>query len=139
LKYDVSGKTLAGAGTFASPGALTDFKRNAWAIPLSYDAGNWRLFGAYGQTTDGSCSRIVGLVPTSCSNNDTEAKYWAIGGEYRLSKRTSVIGTYSEIKNSQFGAYTNAVGSLNGNGADGLSPGVGADPQIFAVGFRHTF
>lgn len=66
------------------------------------------------------------------SATDSDAKKWAIGARYNLSKRTTLYADYSRISNEASATY-----SMNPMGNNGLGTAVGVNG--FDVGIKHAF
>jgi predicted porin len=126
-------------------GAQIDVERDVWSLPLTYETGNHMLFGTYAEANDWDGS--VGGASWSSSTNpaignaaagslsfgsETGAKFYALGYSYLLSKRTNVHFTYQRISNDALVRY-DFKDNPTGNTA------VGADPESWSVGIRHTF
>ena len=94
--------------------------RNAWYGSVKHTMGNIVLKAAYGKAGDGE----------GAGNNDTGAKFYALGADYLLSKRTSVYGVYSSINQD-----TNADYNMFNYGAVGAN----RDVDGFSLGVKHTF
>jgi len=117
-------------------------KRTVWSIPLTYTTGNHHVYGSWSKAGDwngsagGVSFRDLGSFGTNGQslNNNTGAKFIAVGYAYKLSQRTNVGVSYQKITNESFAAYdlfANSVGMAEGN--------IGADPRTFAVNLRHNF
>lgn len=126
-------------------GAQMDIKRDVWSLPLTFEAGNHMLFGTYAQSNDWSGSlggtswnattnpAIGGAAAGGLSfGSETGARFYSLGYSYRLSKRTNVHATYQKIRNDALVRYDFKDNS-SGNTA------VGADPESWGFGIRHTF
>ncbi len=94
--------------------------RDAWYGSIKHTMGNVVLKAAYGKADDGE----------GAANANTGATFWALGGDYMLSKRTSVYGVYSNINQDTAGDYN----MLNYSAVGG-----GRDIDGFSLGIKHTF
>ena len=94
--------------------------RNAWYGSVAHTMGNIVLKGAYGKAGDGE----------GAGNNNTGADFFAVGGDYMFSKRTSVYGVYAKVNQDSFGTYNMFNYSSAGNGRD---------VDGFSLGIKHTF
>ncbi len=94
--------------------------RDAWYASIKHTMGNVVLKAAYGKADDGE----------GAANINTGAKFWALGGDYMLSKRTSVYGVYSKIDQDTAGDYN----MLNYSAVGG-----GRNIDGFSLGIKHTF
>jgi predicted porin len=127
------------ASTTAGSGEL---KRDVWSIPLTWDTGNHSVNFQYSWADDweGSFSNAgsgTGAVSINGENgislnSETGAQMWSIGYAYKLSKRTNVHVSYTEIRNEKAVRYDTFANS-SGNTS------FGADPKQFALGIRHTW
>jgi predicted porin len=136
LMYDES--KLSGSSTVGSG----DLKREVWSIPVTFDTGNHSFTGSYSQADDWSgtiANAGSGATPVAINGetginltSETGAKMWTLGYAYKLSKRTNVHISYTEIRNDKairYDTFANASGNT----------GLGADPKQFAMGLRHTW
>jgi len=140
LMYDqskVRGDFLSGGVTDSG-----DLKRKVWSLPVTFDTGNHSFSGSYSQADDwrgniaedGSGATPVTINGEAGINlrSETGAKMWTLGYAYKLSKRTNVHISYTEIRNEKavrYDTFANATGNT----------GLGADPKQFAMGLRHTW
>lgn len=100
-------------------------KRTAWMVGARHAMGPHALHAAYAKANDQS------------DVDDSSAKFWTIGYEYSLSKRTMVKAYYANLKNddnARYDFYTAPVGTQSGTSA---LPDV--DVSGFGVGLRHAF
>jgi predicted porin len=111
------------SGGDAGAGVEVD-ARNAYYVSLAHAMGNITLKGAYGRAGDSDASATA---------NDG-AKFYALGADYSLSKRTTVFGVYTKLDNDGV--------DVTGGGYD-LTPYTsgteGVAPSAFSVGVKHTF
>jgi len=104
---------------------IEDDKQNNWYIGAMVPYDVWRFRASYGQVDRSGSSAIEGQ----------EARQFALGATYDLSKRTALYGTYSGISNS--GGAKFVVGSLaNQSGGGAVAD---ADSKGFEFGVRHAF
>ena len=100
-----------------------------WYIGVTAPFGLWTAKATYGQMTrDGSVNNVA-------ITNDFGAVQFALGGQYDLSKRTALYGTYSKINNKGGAAFI--VGGLTNIAAGGAK--ANADSTGFEFGVRHSF
>ena len=103
-------------------GELND--RTAYYLSGQYNMGAIALKAAYGRAGDSK----------TLASNDDGAKFYALGADYSLSKRTTVYGVYTKLKND---------GSTTTGGGYDLtaysSTALGNDPSVFSLGVKHTF
>jgi predicted porin len=91
-----------GNGTFGS-----DAKQNVWGIGGTYNVSpNGKLVGQYYKAADLSGSNFG--RPT----DNTGAKFYTIGYEHSLSKRTMLKAGYAYLKNDSATRFTNGFGRL---------------------------
>ncbi|PKO84509.1 MAG: hypothetical protein CVU17_02615 [Betaproteobacteria bacterium HGW-Betaproteobacteria-11] len=131
-KYDFGNATVrlmwsrnkVEAGSNASALGV-DWKQTTWGIGGTYNVtANGKLTAQYYKAKD-----VTGNVGVS----DTGAKFYTLGYEHSLSKRTMLVANYAYLKNDQ-----NAIGYDFGNNSTGLA---GADVKLSALtfGMRHSF
>ncbi len=65
-----------------------------------------------------------------------DAKQYALGADYALSKRTTLQVAYSKVKNDTAATYA-ASGAVAGT--DAMAPVAGNDPSAWGLGVKHTF
>jgi len=131
VMYDDSkleGSTNIGSG---------EIKRAVWAIPLTFDTGNHSFSFQYSWAEDwegnvGQSSVTINGETGINLGAESGAKMFAIGYSYKLSKRTNVHVSWSQIKNDKAARYDFFA---NSSGATGL----GSDPESLAFGIRHTW
>jgi predicted porin len=102
--------------------------RKAYYLSAVHNMGNIALKGAYGHAGDSDAL---------ATGNDDGAKFYAVGADYMLSKRTTVFGLYTKLSNNNATALT-----TDGGGYD-LTPystaALGNDPSVFSIGVKHAF
>jgi predicted porin len=122
----------------------TELKKTTWAVPISWTSGPHAVFATYavasklkGSINGGDLSSIsitpVGGAATTM-DSDTGAKFYSLGYQFDISKRTNIHVAYAQIKNDKLAGYdyfSNTVSMANGN--------FGADPRIISLGVRHAF
>ncbi|NSX03373.1 porin [Cupriavidus gilardii] len=110
--------------------ASGDLQRNAWYASLVQQLrlGSLRLGFGFAANGTGTSTDTVGFVR---SGPRTGAMQWTVGYDYPLSKRTALYAFYSRIDNKRNATYDFAI--------NGLGIAAGADPQVLALGMRHTF
>ena len=153
LIYDQSKLKMSSTGATA---AVTipdsEIKRNVWALPISFNTGAHTIFLVYAQSdklkgsvgqTNGTSSDLSNIVVTPAGtgatavgdvSSNSKAKFYNVGYQFDLSKRTNLHLSYSQIKNDKLAGYdffANGVGMAGGN--------FGADPRIISLGLRHAF
>jgi len=105
-------------------GAGASTKRNAWYVSAKYKMGSSTLKAAY--TRAGDLSSVA----------DSGANQWTVGGDYDLSKRTSLYALYSRVNNDDNIGYTLAGGAT---GVHAVSTGNGINASGIAIGMVHKF
>ena len=98
--------------------ASMDASRDAWYGSVSHTMGAIVLKGAYGQADDGEAA------------GNTGAKFYAVGGDYMLSKRSSIYAVYADVNNDSAATYN--MGGYSNTGA-------GLDTTGFSLGIKHSF
>jgi predicted porin len=100
----------------------TGLDRNAWFLSAVHPlTSNFDLMASYAQAGDNK--EIAG---------EQGARNYNLGVNYKLSKRTSVQGVYTHLKNKEDGAYfIDSAGYGDGN--------VGSKVSGFSVRLRHAF
>ena len=107
-------------------------KRNIWYTGAAYTMGNATLKAAYAKASD-----LKGSGNASAFGSDTGASQWSVGGDYSLSKRTTVFALYTTVRNDNAGVFSLAGGAT---GIDGVSPAdEGENATAFSLGMRHVF
>jgi predicted porin len=132
----------------------SEFKRSVWALPFSYSTGAHTLFVTYAQASrlngaigqPGGAQSVqlsdVGVTPAGAAagslplamGTETGARFYSVGYQYDLSKRTNLHLNFTQIKNDNLAGYdfyANGAGMANGN--------FGADPTVVSLGLRHAF
>ena len=114
-----------------------DIKQNVWGIGGTYNVTtNGRLTAQYYNAGDLNISSS--LCGVGCSDKDTGAKFFSIGYEHSLSKRTMLKAIYSYLKNDD---------SVGTNGTGGYDYGYNATSYAgdelkisgLQLGLRHAF
>jgi predicted porin len=123
-------ENISGGDTNAATVGGEPNDRSAWYLSGQYNMGAIALKAAYGRAGDSNDSAVAGV------ENDDGAKFYALGADYSLSKRTTVYGVYTKLKQND------TTATAIGGGYD-LTPyasaAFGNDPSVFSVGVKHTF
>jgi predicted porin len=106
---------------------IQDADQNNWYIGAQAPIGLWTIKGSYGQV-----ERSGSFFGASVEGQD--AKQFAVGAVYDLSKRTAFYGTYSWLSNDGNARF--AVQSLTNQPA---GTGPGGNSQGFELGIKHSF
>jgi len=132
-------------GSLATPAGAMDLP--SWAVNGRLNLGPGALWASYSKTDAKSCSATNTVIGSAACG--VQAKMYALGYDYVLSKRTKMYVAYNKIDN---GVITNANGSFaagssyyyiagpaaNQNGSSGgLAPGT--DVTSYGIGVQHTF
>ena len=101
--------------------------RSAYYLSGQYNMGAIALKAAYGRAGDSNAAVAA----------DDGAKFYALGADYNLSKRTNVFGVYTKLNNDGLTAARTGYGGYD------LTPyssaAGGNDPSAFSVGVKHSF
>jgi len=87
--------------TSSTQSTNADYSGNQLIIGASVPVGPLLLGAGYARNTEN------GILVGDTSNGDETAKGWLVSANYSLSKRTTLLGTYSDIKRSG-GAYSSS-------------------------------
>jgi predicted porin len=129
----------------ANAGAGTELKKTTFSLPVSWTSGPHAVFATYamasklkgsinGTGLSGISVTPAGSTSSQSMDSHTGAKFFSLGYQFDISKRTNVHVAYAQIKNDSLAGYdffSNTVGMANGN--------FGADPRIISLGVRHAF
>jgi len=83
----------------ATQSTAATYKGNQMIVGASVPVGPLLLGAGYARNSEN------GVLVGDASNGDEVAKGWLVSANYALSKRTTVLGTYSDIKRSGGAAY----------------------------------
>jgi predicted porin len=151
--------TYANGPLYASLGYYNVDKTNnekGWRAGVSYSLGDLKLVGLYqdvksiggvdnkdAKTWGAGAAYKMGAITLKgqyYSNNakaaNGDSSMYVLGGDYSLSKRTTVQLAYGKVTNKS--AASLGGGAVTG-GADSYSIAAGKDPKRFTVGVRHDF
>jgi predicted porin len=118
----------------------------SWAVNGRVNLGPGAFWASYSKTDAKSCSTSLTTIGSAACG--AQAKMYALGYDYVLSKRTKLYVAYNKIDNGVISAtngtqtgssyYYIAGPAANTNGSSGgLSPGT--DVTIYGFGIQHTF
>jgi predicted porin len=132
--FDVASVRALYARTKAE-GSLGELKQNVWGIGGTYNVtANGKLLAQYYRAADVDGS----LGATDLS--DTGAKFWVLGYEHSLSKRTTLLAHYAYLKNDSRTSTVAGAGKGYdfGDGATGFT---GNDVKLsgLSIGLNHNF
>ncbi len=102
---------------------LSSAHRNVWGLGAGYTMGAITLKGQYYKA--GKVSSVA----------DSGASMYALGADYALSKRTTVLAAYAKTNNDSGASYS----AFGGGHGDNPGTSLGGDPSGFSVGVRHAF
>ena len=127
-KMDSDDFTIPGA---INPLDVASVDHNSWMLNAAYTMGAVTLKGSF--TKAGKVGDI----------EDSDAKMYALGADYALSKRTVVQLTYAKMNNDDAGGWALGQGPQV-TSASVVEPGVGtfavgSDLSGFSLGVKHTF
>ena len=117
-------------------GSSSDLKRDAWLLGVAQDFGPHNFFVEYAQA-----NKLKGSACDGNSCDETKARFWSVGYNYKLSQRTMIKTYYADIRNDRnanYDFYLTPVGTAP-SGATGGGLANGADPRGFGIGIRHVF
>jgi predicted porin len=124
----------------------SELKKTTWSVPISWSTGPHTIFATYAQASklkgslNGADLSTISITPSGTGataqtmDSHTGAKFYTLGYQFDLSKRTTIHVAYALIKNDALAGYdffSNSV-SMAGNN-------FGADPKIISLGVRHAF
>ncbi len=119
-------------------GSLGNVKQNVWGLGGTYNVtANGKVTAQYYRAKDLSGTTTL-FNPLATSLNDTGAKFYSVGYEHSLSKRTMLKANYAYLKNDK-NTSTNGGGGYDvSNNTSGFA---GDDLKISGLqfGLRHSF
>ncbi|MFZ4537613.1 porin [Propionivibrio sp.] len=128
-------------GSAAGVNDLT-LKRNSYFLGVKHVMGANEFAASYqnAASTSGSLMTTLGntynpVLGSNIGNNNTGAQQFTLRYGYNFSKRTQAYALYTKISNNSNAAFD--LNSSNGNGS--VNSALGADPQVYGVGLRHSF
>jgi len=145
-RFSVQSPVTAGSSCNIGTGSTCSLNRNFWGVSATVPVGAGKLYGFYGDASNGKGSAPDGTaVGYLVRGANTSAKQWEITYTYALSPRTSLYAGYVQINNGCKAGYTFninpypiAVGTQNavtGSAGDFCS----GKPQGAVFGMLHTF
>jgi predicted porin len=119
-------------------GSLGDLKQNVWALGATYKVTpTGKIVGQYYSAAD-----ISGNLVGQPNLSDTGAKFWVLGYEHSLSKRTMLTAHYAYLKNDDrtgtVAGNASTRGYDFGNGRTGIT-GNGTKLTGLTFGIAHAF
>ncbi|KAF1011456.1 MAG: Heme/hemopexin transporter protein HuxB [Pseudomonas fluorescens] len=115
---------------------LSSYRRRAYLLGVSHKLGAWRLKASYGKALPGKCS-MIRATDVDCDTHGMGATQYAIGANYKLTKRTDLFAQYVLLKNQSLANYNFALTGVYG--ASGYSPGVGTTISAIGTGINYSF
>jgi predicted porin len=153
LVYDQSKLEMKSTGTATTGFGSTELKRNVWALPISWNTGAHTIFatyaqadklkGSFGQASGASVDLSnVGVTPSGAAagttpgdvSSNSKAKFYSLGYQLDLSKRTNLHVSFNQVKNDTLSGYDFFSNPVNMNASS-----FGADPRSISLGIRHAF
>jgi len=107
--------------------AIGSRSQTGLGINVQHSLGAIDLYAQYGQMASAKNS-------AGATIGDSGITGTMLGARYKLSKRSSLTGTYVSLKNG----VANATNLSGGSYASG-NAGLGSDPRVFAFGVMHNF
>ncbi len=141
--YTFGDATVRGLfGHTKADGSLGNLKQNVWGVAGTYMVtSNGKLLAQYFRAKDLSGSR-TGVTDFS----NTGAKFWVLGYEHSLSKRTTLLAHYAYLKNDDRVSTVsgNGKGYDFGDGSTGIAGTAGSNNNGLKfsglqMGINHTF
>lgn len=119
-------------------GSLGDLKQNVWGLGATYKVtANGKVVGQYYNAKD-----LSGNLTGQPDLSETGAKFWVLGYEHSLSKRTMLTAYYAYLKNDdRTGTVAGNVSTRGydfGNGKTGIT-GNGTKLTGLTFGMAHAF
>ncbi len=111
------------------PSGLGNRTQKVWAVGASVPIGQAEIRATY-QRSDVGGSNIVGL------RNEDDARQYAVGAIYNLSKRTAVYADIGRLQNKGRSQLSIPGGTLNGSNFGAVD---NRDSTAGAIGVRHSF
>jgi len=116
-----------------------DIHQNVWGVGGTYNVvTNGKLLMQYFRAGD-----LSGKLPGITTDlSDTGAKFWVLGYEHSLSKRTTLIAHYAYLKNDQrTGTVAGSAATKGYDFGDGATGFTGNDVKLsgLSVGLNHSF
>lgn len=131
--YDFGNATVRALfGRTKAEGSLGEIKQNVWGLGGTYNlSANGKVTGQYYRAKDLSGSAIA-------AGDNTGAKFYSLGYEHSLSKRTMLKANYAYLKNDSLTATNGGGGYDFGKNAAGFA---GDDIKLSGLqfGLRHSF
>lgn len=150
LDSDATETRLAGIYTFGdasiraiightkADGSTASLKQNVWGIGGTYKVtANGKVLAQYYRANN-----LSGSLTGQPNLSDTGAKFWVLGYEHSLSKRTTLTAHYAYLKNdSRTGTVAGNISTKGYDFGDGKTGITGNDTKLSALtfGIAHAF
>lgn len=116
-----------------------------YGIFVAYETGPWAFGTSFARAKDvedntgANCVQVAAQAVSPLSScSGTGAKFYQATVNYNFSKRTTLFGTYSKIRNDANAAYDFfAQAAVSDSGPAFLARG--ADPEVLMIGISHFF
>ncbi|WP_017255347.1 porin [Pseudomonas tolaasii] len=115
---------------------LSRYRRRAYLLGASHKIGPWTLKASYGKALPGKCE-MIGAAAPDCDTHGMGATQYAVGANYKLTKRIDLFGQYVLLKNNSLANYNFALTGVTA--ASGYSPGVGTTISAIGTGINYSF
>jgi predicted porin len=112
--------------TGGAAGRFESYRHRTYQLGAEHRFGNVTGAISYADANAGTCSLFGGVA---CSTSGLEGRQLNLGAAYNFSRRTSLFGLYSLLRNGSSARYTTNQNDV----------GAGADLKQWAVGVSHTF
>jgi predicted porin len=112
--------------TGGAAGRFESYRHRTYQLGAEHRFGNVTGAISYADANAGTCSLFGGVA---CSTSGLEGRQLNLGAAYNFSRRTSLFGLYSLLRNGSSARYTTNQNDV----------GAGADLKQWAVGINHTF
>lgn len=115
---------------------LSRYRRRAYLVGASHKIGAWTLKATYGKALPGKCE-MIGAAAPDCDTHGMGATQYAVGANYKLTKRVDLFGQYVLLKNNSLANYNFALTGVTA--ASGYSPGAGTTISAIGTGINYSF
>ena len=134
LKYDLSYSLIGGPAAAGNVALLSQLKKTAYRLQGNYEWGSHLIGLDYTRANrlQGSISNTTAAGTGAWDSSGTGSRAWVLGYSYMLSKRTSLMGYYMNVRNE---SNSNTGGSTFAP----IGTGAGATVQYYGASIRHAF
>jgi len=123
--------TIYTSASSATAATAASYDGNQMIVGASVPVGPLLLGAAYARNSES------GVVAGATSNGDEVAKGWLVSANYAFSKRTALLGTYSDIKRSGGAAFVSGYSGASTAGTT-VSHATNAGAQ-YRIRLMHSF